>query len=147
MQLEEVMMRKRKSLRIRGYIMMGFMLSAAMYRAVHRAVVVCAVGQKWKENAMETERDEGEDLDESVPVLYTETEKNEINSSRLFFTAEIPDGFGLDVQLTVCHQESGDMYQVAAMPPMITMDTFMYQLVSIAFFHALCAGMEQGNIR
>ena len=94
--------------------MMGVMLSAAMYWAVHGAVVVCAAGQDQKENAMETERDEGEDLDESVPVLYTETEKNEINSSRLIFTAEIPDGFGLDAQLTVCHQESGNMYQVVA---------------------------------
>ena len=107
-------MRKRKSPRTRGYIMMGVLLSAAVYWAAHGAVTVCAAGQGWKENAIETERDEGEDLDESVPVLYTETEKNEINSSRLIFTAEIPDGFGLDVQLTVCHQESGNMYQVAA---------------------------------
>ena len=78
------------------------------------AVFVYAMEQDEEIAVIEMERDGGEDLDETMPVLYTETEKNEINNSRLIFMAKIPDGFGLDVQLTVCQRETGNMYQVVA---------------------------------
>lgn len=114
----EVMMRKRKTMGMKRLVMFGTLVLMVVIVIANPgmlgAVTVYAAERDGEAVVSEMERNLGEDLDEDVPVLYAETEKNEVNNCRLIFTARIPDGFGLDVQLTVCHKESGSMYQVVA---------------------------------
>lgn len=111
-------MRKRKAMRAKRLAMFWTavltVVNIAANPGVLGTITVHASEQSGEAIVSEMDRNLAEDLEEDVPGLYTETEKNEINNSRLIFTAKIPDGFGLDAQLTVCHQESGNMYQVVA---------------------------------